>query len=466
MTSLDSFKVQSQNANAHTDEGLELLEVSILEHGWIGAITVAADGETFDGSARLDTIKRVMDVEPIIVKTDGSRPVIVQRTDIDNAESQKAKLLAIAANRIAEVDLNWDKDVLAALSEDIDLNSFFSEDELDDILSRIGEGGNSDGGDSGGQGGKQGGRNGEQGDLPTNEYIDIVDGKIPSRVSPGQVWAVANQTLICGDSKNSFTWEKLLKGRKADVVITSPPYASQREYDKDSGFEPIDPDEYSEWYQSVAENIYSNLASNGNYLLNIKEHIENKCRHPYVMQLVIDHICWKFFWVEQYVWKKCGLSGDPKRWGHFRNDWEPIFHFSKSNDFVFYPESVRDVQSDDVPSSENGVPECKEQGRGRKLGHKDVKSGLAYPSNVLTLGNNREKMGHSAMFPVTLPEFMIKCYSLADDAIVDPFCGGGSTLVAAYQLGRDGYGVEISPRYCEIILRRLEKLTGETASLI
>lgn len=111
------FRPQRRNANKHTARGLTQLTRAIQADGWIGGLTVAADGETFDGSARLEVLADVMpDVEPIVVETDGRRPVVVKRTDIPNTDDPRAKRLAIAANRVAQVDLDWDADVLASLA--------------------------------------------------------------------------------------------------------------------------------------------------------------------------------------------------------------------------------------------------------------------------------------------------------------------------------------------------------------
>lgn len=134
---ISDFRPQSKNANRHTERGLGMLDRSMSQEGWIGAITVAADGETFDGSARLETAYTRFgeDVEPIIVESDGTKPIIVKRTDIPTAEDPRAKRLAIAANRVAQVDLEWDVETLSALQDDgIDLLQFWRDDELDRLL--------------------------------------------------------------------------------------------------------------------------------------------------------------------------------------------------------------------------------------------------------------------------------------------------------------------------------------------
>ena len=126
---MSEFRKQSRNANKHTQRGLTMLEQSIKEGGFIGAITAAADGEVFDGSARLDTVSGMGD--PIVIDADGTRPIIVRRIDIPSADDPKAKKLAIAANRVAEIDLAWDTEILLELNDEIDLEGLFDDEELE-----------------------------------------------------------------------------------------------------------------------------------------------------------------------------------------------------------------------------------------------------------------------------------------------------------------------------------------------
>jgi len=123
--------IQRQNANRHTERGLELLDRSIERDGWIGAITVAADGETFDGSARIEVGKDFDNA--IIVESDGTKPIIHRRIDIPNADDPRAVRLGVAANRIPQVDLEWDASVLAELSPE-ELGNTFSDGEIASLL--------------------------------------------------------------------------------------------------------------------------------------------------------------------------------------------------------------------------------------------------------------------------------------------------------------------------------------------
>jgi len=86
--------------------------------------------------------------------------------------------------------------------------------------------------------------------------------------------------------------------------------------------------------------------------------------------------------------------------------------------------------------------------------------GVARPSNVIEAKTESSQGSHSAPFPRAIPEFFIRAFSDAGDVIFDPFLGSGTTIAAAHVLHRVGYGVEISPAYCDVILRRIEHLAG------
>lgn len=109
-----------------------MLAESMSNNGWSGAVTAAADGEIFDGSARIETaFTKFGEIEPIVIETDGHTPIIVKRMDIPSANHPKAKELAIAANRVAELNLNWDVEVILELREEIDLSGYFYDNEID-----------------------------------------------------------------------------------------------------------------------------------------------------------------------------------------------------------------------------------------------------------------------------------------------------------------------------------------------
>jgi DNA modification methylase len=65
-----------------------------------------------------------------------------------------------------------------------------------------------------------------------------------------------------------------------------------------------------------------------------------------------------------------------------------------------------------------------------------------------------------------MPEFFVRAFSEDGDVIYDPFMGSGTTIIAAERNGRRGYGTEISPAYCDVVVKRCEELTGEKSELL
>lgn len=130
MAKTPELRSQRQNANLHNQRGAGMLERSVQQDGWIGAITAAADGEVFDGSLRLETALPLLHGDPIYVESDGTRPVVVIRKDIATADSDVAKRLSVGANRIAQVSLNWDAQVLEEWSVEGLVDEFWLPDEV------------------------------------------------------------------------------------------------------------------------------------------------------------------------------------------------------------------------------------------------------------------------------------------------------------------------------------------------
>lgn len=136
--SLDEFRPQRVNGNKHTPRGMGQLEASMRKHGYVSPITVAADGEAIDGSARLETVANVFDDDVLIVHHDGQRPVIMVRDDIATADTPAAREISIAANRIAQTNLAWDAEILLAdMQSGVDLSGLFDQAELDALLAGL-----------------------------------------------------------------------------------------------------------------------------------------------------------------------------------------------------------------------------------------------------------------------------------------------------------------------------------------
>jgi site-specific DNA-methyltransferase (adenine-specific)/site-specific DNA-methyltransferase (cytosine-N4-specific) len=309
-------------------------------------------------------------------------------------------------------------------------------------------------------------RNGDESshddDIPQTNHADELQKEW--QTERGQVWEIPSKSLpgqchrvVCGDCRIASDVAALLDGRKVNVAFTSPPYASQRKYDEESGFKPIKPDSYVEWFEAVQANVRAHLAQDGSWFVNIKEHCEDGQRHLYVKDLTIAHVRqWGWRFVDELCWKRQGVPGG---WNNrFKNGWEPIFHFSLADISIkFRPENVH-IMSESVFEYDPLTPKAKKSGflSGTCSKRKGAGVGAARPDNVIeaNTGETTFASAHGATFPLGLPTFFIKAYSDPSDSIFDPFLGSGTTMIAAEREGRIAYGTEISPKYVAVILQR------------
>jgi hypothetical protein len=130
--SLRDLSHDPNNANRHTQRGSGMMVDSIQETGFGDSITVDKRGRIISGNGRTEALGEIGMIEnPIVVQSDGTRPIIHQRTDLDLETDDRAKKLAIYQNRVGETNLDWSPDVLRALSEDgTDLSKMFTDEEL------------------------------------------------------------------------------------------------------------------------------------------------------------------------------------------------------------------------------------------------------------------------------------------------------------------------------------------------
>ena len=279
----------------------------------------------------------------------------------------------------------------------------------------------------------------------------------------GQLWLIDSPSgrthrILCGDCRDARDVARALDGSTINVAFTSPPYASQRKYDEESGFRPIHPDKFVEWFEPVQRSVREHLAGDGSWFVNIKAHVEDGARSLYVLDLVLAHARqWGWKLVDDFVWTHGGFPG---KWpDRFKNAWEPVFHFATSG-VKFRPEACAVASSDAWAYDPSKRLAMGDRGGGYTEGERRMLGeGNALPSNVLRVSaGSATGVRHSAAFPVALPEFFIKAFSDDGDVIFDPFLGSATTIVAAERTGRVGIGTELSPKYVAVCLERLAAL--------
>jgi hypothetical protein len=256
---LDRLVPFARNARTHSDEQVAQIAASIAAFGFNNPVLVDTNAGIIAGHGRFLAARKLgLDDIPVVV--------------LDHLSETQKRAYILADNRIGE-NAGWDEDVLAAelgelQSADWRLDLLgFSEEEVARLLAEA--------------------EPVAEGSVEAEEEIPEVPVEPVTR--PGDVWLIGKHRLICGDCRDYGTVARLFDGVVANVAITSPPYATQREYDPESGFKPVPPEEYSEWFRDVAANIAAILAPDGSYFLNIKQHAGDGERSLYVKDLVIAH---------------------------------------------------------------------------------------------------------------------------------------------------------------------------------
>jgi DNA modification methylase len=446
---VDRLVPYERNARTHSASQVAQIAASIVEFGFNAPILVDSNAGIIAGHGRLMAARKLgLSEVPVIV--------------LDHLSETQKRAYIIADNKLTELG-GWDAEVLSLELKDLQEAEFdldllgFSDREIEALVG------------------------GAPLEPTTGDDSEVEVPEAPAEpvTRPGDVWVIGRHRLICGDCRDAATVARLLDGMKAHLVITSPPYATQREYDPASGFKPVAPEEYVEWYRAVADNIQAILAADGSYFLNIKEHASDGERHLYVKDLVIAHRRkWGWRFVDEFCWRKTD-NGVPGGWGNrFKNAWEPVFHFCRKPEIKFRPKAVGHVSEDCFDYSPNNPKSTSGSGllgtgaRGSAAAQPGADdedgrfTGIARPSNVVEVKSESGQGSHSAPFPRALVEFFLKAFSDPGDIVFDPFLGSGTTMAAAHLLGRVGFGIEISPAYCDVILRRMANLADEEAVLV
>lgn len=267
--------------------------------------------------------------------------------------------------------------------------------------------------------------------------------------------------LFAGDCLDRL---KAMKSESVDLIMTSPPYANQRR----ATYGGIPADTYVEWLFPRARQLQRVLKPTGTWILNIKEHVVEGQRHPYVLQLILALQQQGWLWTEEYIWHK--KNAMPGKWpNRFRDAWERLLQFNRQRNFAMYQDAVM------VPISARTETKLKQlRPQDFQVVYSGTGSGFnkrtanwlgrqkAYPTNVLYLAVESQNHGHSAVFPKTLPSWFIQLFTRPCDTVLDPFMGSGTTCVAAVEHGRHAIGIDLLEAYVQVASGRIEQLAGDT----
>jgi DNA modification methylase len=448
----------ARNARTHSDGQIGQIAASIREWGWTMPVLIDEAGTIIAGHGRVLAAARLgIDQVPVLIARGWS-------------EAQK-RAYVIADNKLTD-NAGWDEALLrlevgdlASMGFDLPLMGF-SEQEITAFS-----------------------MDGNPGLMDPDEVPELPAEPITRR---GDVWQLGRHRMICGDATNPDDVVMAIADRTINVAFTSPPYAEQREYDRSSGFELVAPNDYVRWFKPAAANVARHIAADGSWFINIKPSVDGTDTSLYVFDLVIAHVReWGWHFATEFCWERNGVPKSVTQ--RFKNQFEPIYQFTRGR-WKMRPDKVRH-ESYNVPraggpgsgqtswanaqettygvSHSFGAVKKRRNGTSRLMS--DVQGysrapgefigpGFAYPGNRLpTFCSTHSALGHAAAFPVGLPNFFCRAFADEGDIIFDPFCGTGSTLIAAELASCIGIGCELSPAYVDVTIERWQNFTGEKA---
>ncbi|MBS1877847.1 MAG: site-specific DNA-methyltransferase [Acidobacteria bacterium] len=384
----------ARNARTHSDEQVAQIAASIAEFGWTNPILAGADGIVIAGHARLLAARKLHMTEV---------PVIV----LDHLTETQRRALVLADNKLAE-NAGWDTDMLRveleALQEDgFDLDVVgFSDEELEDLLAEP-----------------------ESEPAPGLTDEDAVPETPETAVTvPGDVWILGEHRLLCGDSTQMESIEKVLAGGLADMVFCDPPYgvnygASMKDRLRGKTHRKIANDNLGDDFGPFLYDACVNMLAVTKGAIYIC--MSSSELHTLHRAFTEAGGHWSTF----VIWAKNTFTMGRS---DYQRQYEPILYGWKE-DTDHYWCGARD---------QGDVWFVK----------KPVKNEL-----------------HPTQKPVELIERALHNSSKTRDTVLDPFGGSGSTLIACERTGRQARLVELDPTYCDVIVRRWQEHTGREATL-
>lgn len=298
------------------------------------------------------------------------------------------------------------------------------------------------------------------------DEVDVNPDEIEVRCKPGELWALGQHRLLVGDCTISANMRRLFDGRRAALVMTSPPYANARAYH-------IGDFDWDALMRGAFDQIILQVEEDAHILINLGLKHRNRQVDPYWNNWLAycGRVGWPLFgW---YVWDQG--SGLPGNWdGRLAPSHEFLFHFNrKQNQANKWLETKEESRNDKrnydrsrhmtaLRNPDGSVPAV----------HSRDKYGQLYriPDSVIRV--NREcargihTENHPAVFPIAFPEFIIKTWSQEGDIVYEPFAGSGTTILAAERQERRCLACEIDVKYASVILARFTIETGMEPVLI
>lgn len=361
------------------DKEYEKIKNSILEFGYVEPIIVNYDMTVIGGHQRLTVLKDLGYTE-------------VQCVVVHIEDEHKVKALNIALNKITGA---WNEQLLADLLVDLQSVDFntdltgFEAPEIEQLFSKV-----------------------HNKDIKEDDFDVEEELKNPPISRKGDIWLLGRHRVICGDSTLPETYTKLMEGRRANLVLTDPPYNVNVEETAGKIQNDNMPD----------EDFYKFLFA---AFTNMEQNMENDAS-IYVFHADSKGLIFRqafhdagFYLSGCCIWKKNALvlGRSPYQWQH-----EPCLF-------------------------------------GWKVGGKHQWYSDRKQTTIWEYDRPKSSKDHPTMKPVALMAYPIQNSCMSNCIVLDPFLGSGSTLIACEETGRICYGVELDEKFCDVIVKRYVEKT-------
>ena len=356
------------------------IAASIKEFGFLSPILIAEDNTILAGHGRLAAAQKL-----------GLKQVPCVKENYLTETQRRAYI--IADNRLS-LNAGWDDEMLAIeLSElqgvDFDLDLLgFDESELASIF--------------------EDGKEVEDDDFDVTEELNK-----PSFSKVGDIWTLGRHRLICGDSTKEETYKRLMDEKKANLVVTDPPYNVN--YEGSAGKiknDNMDNDKFYNFLLDAFSNMEKGMADDASiYVFHADTEGLNFRKAFNDAGFYLSGCC---------IWKKPSLvlGRSPYQWQH-----EPcLYGWKKKGKHQWYS--------------------------GRK------------ETTIWEFEKPKKNADHPTMKPIPLLAYPITNSSMSNTLILDPFGGSGSTLIACEQTDRSCYTIELDEKFCDVIVKRYIEQVG------
>ena len=355
------------------DKEYEKIKRSIEEFGYCEPVIVNSDMTIIGGHQRVTVLKDLgySEIDCIVI-------------DIDKT---KERALNIALNKITG---EWNKELLADLIAELQDSDFdvtftgFDPPEIEQLMNSV-----------------------HDKEILEDEFDVEAQLQQPTVTREGDLWLLGEHRLVCGDSTLPETYDLLMAGRKANLVVTDPPYNVN--YEGSTG--KIKNDKMAEeQFEKFLFAAYVNMEQN--MMDDASIYVFHSDSHGLAFRRAFEEA--GFYLSGCCIWKKNSLvlGRSPYQWLH-----EPVLFGWKKG--------------------------------GRHQWYADRKQ-----TTVWEYDKPKKNDLHPTMKPVNLIAYPIKNSSMSNCIVLDPFGGSGSTLIAADQLKRICYTVELDPKYADVIVNR------------